>query len=149
MFAFIAGLLTVPLADQLIKLWLRRNLGAGSIALGPVGAVRLVDSQIWLARGTLRPRPAVLWSLWSIGALALLGLTLWRPWSGLPAGLLLGGAASHAFESTRRGSVCDYICLRFWPAFNLADVAITVGGLGIAASVFFMTTPGDGMLTLP
>lgn len=137
MFAFIAGLLTVPLADQLIKCWLRRSLGTGAIALGPIGAVRLVDSQIWLARGRRRPQLGVLWMVWSVGAAALLGVTLSRPGYGLPAGLLLGGAASHAFESTRRGSVCDYICLRFWPAFNLADVAITAGGLGIAASLFF------------
>lgn len=148
MLALIAGLLTVPIADQLIKCWLRRRLGAGAIALGRVGALRLVDSQIWLARGKRRPRPGGLWTVWSIGALALLGVTLYLPWFGLPAGLLLGGAASHAFEATRRGSVCDYICLRFWPAFNLADVAITIGGLGMAASLFFVTAPGNGAFSL-
>jgi lipoprotein signal peptidase len=147
MLAFLTGLLIVPLADQLIKCWLRRSLGAGSIALGPIGAVRLVDSQIWLARGRLRPRPGVLWTFWLAGALVLLGLTLCYPWYGLSAGLLLGGAASHAFESTRRGSVCDYICLRFWPAFNFADVAITVGGLGMAATVFFVTATGDSVVS--
>lgn len=149
MLAFITGLLTVPMADQLVKYGLRRSLGSGSIPLGPIGAVRLVDSRIWLARGRLRPRNRVLWTIWAFGALVLLGVTLWTPSYGLSAGLLLGGAASHAFESTRRGGVYDYICLRFWPAFNLADVAITVGGFGIAATAFFMTASGEAVISLP
>ncbi len=35
-----------------------------------------------------------------------------------------------------RGSVSDYVCLRFWPAFNLADVAITVGAIGLLLTTF-------------
>ena len=27
--------------------------------------------------------------------------------------------------------VSDYVCLRFWPAFNLADLALTAGAIGI------------------
>jgi lipoprotein signal peptidase len=149
MLALLTTLLTVPIADQLIKCWLRRSLGAGSISLGPIGAVRLVDSQIWLSRGSVRRGPGVLWTFWLVGALVLVGVTLWCPACGLSAGLLLGGAASHAFESTQRGGVCDYICLRFWPAFNLADVAITVGGLGIAATALFMTATGGSVVSLP
>jgi len=26
--------------------------------------------------------------------------------------------------------VCDYLCPRFWPAFNLADVALAAGAAG-------------------
>ena len=51
--------------------------------------------------------------------------------SSLPVGLLLGGSLSHAWETTARGSVSDYICSKWWPAFNLADVAITAGTVGI------------------
>jgi signal peptidase II len=55
--------------------------------------------------------------------------------AGLPgsewcAALLLGGSLSHMIETSRRGRVCDYLCLRFWPAFNLADAAITIGAIG-------------------
>jgi lipoprotein signal peptidase len=46
-----------------------------------------------------------------------------------------GGSFSHAFESTVRGAVSDYICLRFWPAFNLADVAIVAGGIGVIVTL--------------
>ena len=42
-----------------------------------------------------------------------------------------GGAASNLFDTLRRRAVIDFIDLRWWPAFNLADVAI-VGGLIVA-----------------
>jgi lipoprotein signal peptidase len=37
-------------------------------------------------------------------------------------------------ETSRRGRVCDYLCLRFWPAFNLADAAISIGAVGFVVT---------------
>jgi lipoprotein signal peptidase len=45
-------------------------------------------------------------------------------------GLLLGGSLSHAVETSLRDAVSDYVCLRFWPAFNLADLALAAGAIG-------------------
>lgn len=50
-----------------------------------------------------------------------------RPLAWLPVGLLLGGALGNAVDRIRIGAVVDYLKLPNWPAFNLADVAITVG----------------------
>jgi lipoprotein signal peptidase len=61
------------------------------------------------------------------------------PSSAAFVGLLLGGSLSHAVESSLRGSITDYICLRFWPAFNLADLALTAGALGIIAELVIVT----------
>lgn len=44
------------------------------------------------------------------------------------AGLLLGGAAGNFVERLRHGTVTDFIDLRVWPVFNLADAAIVIGG---------------------
>jgi len=129
--ALVIGLLLIPLADQAIKLILRRQLGSGSIPLGAAGTMRLVESQVWLARFGKRLNPAALWSIWGLSAGILASLTLVNPEFGVFAGLLLGGSSSHALEFTSRGGVCDYVCLRFWPAFNTADVAIAVGAAGI------------------
>jgi lipoprotein signal peptidase len=52
------------------------------------------------------------------------------PSSTIFVGLLLGGSLSHAVEASLRGAVSDYVCLRFWPAFNLADVALAAGAIG-------------------
>ena len=40
-----------------------------------------------------------------------------------------------ALRTARRGRVCDYLCLRFWPAFNLADAAISIGTVGFIVRV--------------
>jgi signal peptidase II len=42
-------------------------------------------------------------------------------------GLLLGGSISNLADRVRLGHVTDFLDLRYWPAFNLADVCIVVG----------------------
>jgi signal peptidase II len=64
---------------------------------------------------------------------ALLALVLYfarhsaRPLMWLPVGLLLGGALGNIVDRIRDGAVTDFLKVPAWPAFNLADVAITVG----------------------
>ncbi len=48
-----------------------------------------------------------------------------RLWLGI--GLLLGGALGNLADRIRADGVTDFIDPPVWPAFNLADVAITVG----------------------
>lgn len=45
----------------------------------------------------------------------------------LAGGLILGGAAGNLIDRIRLGYVTDFVLLPHWPAFNLADCAITVG----------------------
>ncbi len=47
----------------------------------------------------------------------------------LPTGMLLGGAAGNLIDRAREGAVTDFAKLPHWPAFNLADAAITLGVL--------------------
>ncbi len=42
---------------------------------------------------------------------------------------LLGGAAGNLLDRLRLGYVVDFIDLHFWPVFNIADTAITVGAI--------------------
>jgi signal peptidase II len=42
-------------------------------------------------------------------------------------GLLVGGSISNLVDRLRLGHVTDFLDLRFWPAFNLADSFIVVG----------------------
>jgi signal peptidase II len=42
-------------------------------------------------------------------------------------GLLIGGSLSNLIDRLRLGHVTDFLDLRFWPAFNLADTFIVVG----------------------
>ena len=52
-----------------------------------------------------------------------------RPLVWLPTGLLIGGAAGNLIDRARESAVTDFIDLPLWPAFNVADVAITLGVL--------------------
>lgn len=52
-----------------------------------------------------------------------------RPLVWLPTGLLIGGAAGNLVDRTVEGAVTDFIDFPAWPAFNLADAAITFGVL--------------------
>jgi lipoprotein signal peptidase len=42
-------------------------------------------------------------------------------------GLAFGGAAGNLWDIMRRRCIVDFIDLRWWPIFNLADVAIIAG----------------------
>ena len=50
-----------------------------------------------------------------------------RPNLWLATGLLTGGALGNLADRIRDGAVTDFIDPPSWPAFNIADIAITVG----------------------
>ncbi len=54
-----------------------------------------------------------------------------RPGLWVPTGLLLGGALGNIIDRVIRGSVTDWVKLPLWPAFNVADMAITIGVLAL------------------
>lgn len=54
-----------------------------------------------------------------------------RPGLWLAVGLLAGGALGNLADRVRADAVTDFIDPPLWPAFNLADVAITLGALGL------------------
>lgn len=115
---------------------MHRALAHRAIALGSLGELRVVRARIWLARPPRHLSIAGIWGLWlaAAGSLAVAGWMFSIP--GWSIGLLLGGSLSHAAEMSIRGSVYDYIVLRFWPAFNLADVALTIGAAGLSVQVY-------------
>jgi signal peptidase II len=77
---------------------------------------------------------------WAIAVvfLILIGTALyyWISWTpaeryrlALPLGLIAGGAISNAIDRVAHGAVLDFINLRVWPVFNLADTALVIGTL--------------------
>ena len=71
-------------------------------------------------------------------SVALLALVVYfsrhatKPLVWLPVGLLIGGAIGNIFDRIRDGAVTDFLKIPAWPAFNIADVAITFGVLTLA-----------------
>jgi signal peptidase II len=50
-----------------------------------------------------------------------------KPLVWLPTGMLLGGSIGNIIDRARDGAVTDFVKLPAWPAFNVADMAITLG----------------------
>jgi len=46
-------------------------------------------------------------------------------------GLFLGGVLGNLIDRLLRGYVIDFIDLQVWPAFNVADAAITIAVIGL------------------
>ncbi len=53
----------------------------------------------------------------------------------LATGLLVGGALGNLLDRARDGAVTDFIDPPLWPAFNVADMAITAGVLVLLLSL--------------
>ena len=53
------------------------------------------------------------------------------PWLWLPVGVIAGGALGNLVDRVRDGAVIDFIDPILWPAFNLADMGIVLGILGL------------------
>lgn len=73
----------------------------------------------------------------AVTVLALALVLIWfaldpsRPGLWLSVGLLAGGALGNLADRVRTDAVTDFIDPPLWPTFNLADVAITLGALGL------------------
>ena len=132
MSTFVIGVILVPVFDQAVKRFVRTRVGRGSLSLGVFGRVRVVETQIWMTRALRGVSLPAMWGMWVAAAGASAVICAMVPTLGWAFGLLVGGALSHGLEASLRGSICDYVCLRFWPAFDLADVALTVGLLALA-----------------
>ncbi|MEM3126518.1 MAG: signal peptidase II [Candidatus Woesearchaeota archaeon] len=47
--------------------------------------------------------------------------------------LIFGGAIGNLIDRIIYGYVVDFISFSFWPSFNIADSAITIGAIGLIA----------------
>ncbi len=87
-----------------------------------------------VAFGAFAGGGAIVAILTIVAACAFIGyfaLNARKPWLWLPVGVIAGGAIGNLIDRIRDGAVIDFIDPSFWPAFNLADVAIVLGILGM------------------
>jgi signal peptidase II len=123
-----AGLLLA--ADQATKsLALRRR--PESPAASPRGIVlrRFLNRRGCGGEVATRHPLLALWVLELVALLCLVesGLLFRGVVAQMSLGAALGGAGGNLLDRVRRGAVVDFIDLRVWPVFNVADAAIVVG----------------------
>ncbi len=135
------------LADQALKLWLIYGFDLahrGRFALAPYVDL-VLNWNTGISYGLFRDQGTVgQWILLivKVVAVALLWAWLARAPSRLAAialGLIIGGAVGNAIDRLTFGAVADFVLLHFstptwhfeWYVFNLADVAIVAGVIGL------------------
>ncbi len=118
-------------ADQVTKYLVASRLSLGDAVdiVGPFSIHHVQNSGIafgLFAKSTpvviLLTAVAVSWMLWFF---ARSGAR--HPVLPAALGLLIGGSVSNLADRIRLGHVTDFLDLRYWPAFNLADTFIVVG----------------------
>ncbi|HEX3394376.1 MAG TPA: signal peptidase II [Acidimicrobiales bacterium] len=132
----VGGALAVVALDQLTKAWAMHDLADGPVdVVGPVRfALTRNTAGAFGLGGALVPFLA-LGALVLVVALVTRADVIARPGLALAAGLVLGGALGNLVDrlvrspGLLRGAVVDFVDLRWWPVFNLADAAITCGCL--------------------
>ncbi|HVA22174.1 MAG TPA: signal peptidase II [Candidatus Micrarchaeia archaeon] len=121
----------VLIVDRLTKLLVVHDLPLG-VAVWPGSPISLrrIDNR-GAAFGLL---PEAQWLFVAVALFVIVYIaTHWRPLAGESAllqaalGMLLGGAVANAFDRVVHGYVVDFVSVRDFATFNLADSGITIG----------------------
>jgi len=133
----------VIVADQLTKTWAVNALTDGRV----IHVIWTLQFSLGFNSGMAFSKGQGLGTL--IGVIALIAVAVLlvslrrttSTLSSLGVALVCGGAAGNVIDrlfrddAWLRGSVVDFIDLQWWPVFNIADAAITVGAVLLLISV--------------
>lgn len=125
----------VVVLDQLTKFFIRNNLAVGQSKPILQNIFHLTYVQnTGVAFGLFK---GMNW-LFIIVAIVAIGIVLYyykqivqKSWLANACGLILGGAIGNVIDRILLGFVVDFLDFRIWPAFNLADSALTIGVIGL------------------
>lgn len=141
------ALLLIVAIDQLSKYLIWHSVG-------PAGDRVKIEIIAWLqiifvrntgsAFGLFQGQSSIL-AVLSFGALIFLGILFYRNarhdlFAALALGLIAGGAIGNLIDRLRLGYVIDWIDVPYWPTFNAADSAITIGMICLVYTLLFRTT---------
>ena len=140
---FLLTALLIVVADQLSKIWIR-SYPEGQ-AIFEAGFFRIIHTHnTGAAFGLFQGQTFALTivALVGIAVILLYALFIYRRFpildnrlGRLALGLILGGAVGNLIDRLHLGYVTDFIDFGVWPAFNIADSAVTVGVIIIAYSL--------------
>ena len=100
----------VPVVGRFVGITNVRNSGA-AFGLVPAGAGVFLVASIVVA----------------VALVVYVARTPTSLWGGVVLGLILGGTVGNGFDRLVFGTVTDFINVHFWPVFNVADSAISIG----------------------
>lgn len=116
----------IPVIGHLVGITNVRNSGA-AFGFAPAGANLFLIASVAV----------------SIGLVVYVVRNHGTRWTDAMLGLILGGTLGNGYDRIMYGTVTDFINVHFWPVFNVADSAISIGVvLLIAGSVLRPRTSG-------
>jgi signal peptidase II len=129
----VAVAIVVIALDQITKALVKDGIergGSEDVILG----IRFVNVRnTGIAFSSLQGAGPLIGIIVAVALIALLwyfSRNLGKPLIWLPTGMLLGGALGNVIDRVREGAVVDFLkVFDFWPAFNVADISVTLGVL--------------------
>lgn len=109
----------VPVLGHLVGITNVRNSGA-AFGFAPAGASIFLIASVVVA----------------IGLVVYVVRNPGTSWSDGVLGLILGGTVGNGYDRIVYGTVTDFVNVHFWPVFNVADSAISVGVVLLIATYF-------------
>ncbi len=146
-FGFLALAAAIIVGDLITKAIIRARLDRGDAWPDPDWNVRIVHfTNTGAAFGILEGAGPLL-IVTSVVGVALILVYLFNPGMASPlvrAGLalMLGGAIGNLIDRAGDGRVTDFIKFPEWPAFNVADSAITIGVIILIWALVTQTQTG-------
>jgi signal peptidase II len=133
--------LTAVAADQLTKHLVSDHLALdeGVRVVGPFSIHHLQNSGIAFGLFSSATAAVIVVTAVAVGWMLLFFARSGARHPVLPAalGLVIGGSISNLVDRVRLGHVTDFLDLRYWPAFNLADSFIVIGVATLFAALLF------------
>jgi len=137
---FILIAVIIVALDQISKEWIRTHIVLGD-SLPAMGCLTIVHIQNTGSAFGLFTNQAFLLSIVAVAGLVII-LIFFRYLKelgfagGVSLSLIFAGALGNQIDRFRLGHVTDFIYIRlweniFWPAFNVADSAITIGAISL------------------
>jgi signal peptidase II len=133
---FLGVAILIIVTDQIVKWTIRQTVALGDEhqILGPLKVVHFTNSGA--AFGVLQGAGPLL-VMTSVIGMAAIVIYLFNPGFAHPLmrlglALMLGGAIGNLIDRVKDGEVVDFIKVPHFPAFNIADSAITIGVLLLA-----------------
>ena len=114
----------VSVIDHLVGITNVRNSGA-AFGFAPAGASLFLIASVVVA----------------IGLVIYVARTPGTRWTDGTLGLIMGGTLGNGYDRIVHGTVTDFINFHFWPVFNVADSAISIGVVLMIAGYLLRRSP--------
>jgi signal peptidase II len=114
----------VPAIGHFVGITNVRNSGA-AFGFAPAGAGLFLIASVVVA----------------IGLLVYVARNQGTTWNDAVLGLIMGGTVGNGFDRIAYGTVTDFVNFHFFPVFNVADSAISIGVVALLAGYLLRPPP--------